>query len=86
MVKQWFCFNSMTNLIFPRKRKRDHKDYTKEPLVKWFIYLLIILAAYMIIHTLTSDRVKETKSESGKGASVVEQITTSESLGSKQSF
>lgn len=51
---------NMPNETRHRKKKRETNDYTKEPAVRWFIYLIILVAAVIIIRTLTADRVNET--------------------------
>lgn len=52
----------MANELHIRRKRRERKDYTKEPIVRWFIYLLIAAAAFLIIQTVAADRVKETGS------------------------
>jgi len=37
-----------------RGRRRSKKDYTKDSSVAWFVVLLVLLAVYLIVRTLTA--------------------------------
>jgi hypothetical protein len=45
----------MFRLLQARGRRHTKKDYTKESSVTWFVVLLVLLAAYLIIRTLTAN-------------------------------
>lgn len=50
----------MPTLLHTRRHRREKNDYTKEPIVRWFAFLLILLATILIVRTVTADKVNET--------------------------
>ncbi|GAA4728345.1 hypothetical protein [Flavisolibacter ginsenosidimutans] len=48
-----------------RGRRHSKKDYTKDSSVAWFVVLLVLLAAYLIVRTLTANHAN-TENESLK--------------------
>jgi hypothetical protein len=43
----------MFRLLQPRGRRHTKRDYTKDTATGWFILVLVLLAAYVIIRTLS---------------------------------